>query len=187
MAKHIVAQAAATPNTQSPGQTPASAPPNGYVHPLTPSEILIDIRPRGQVRYSGTWEQLVAEGVLSRDTPAGIEDTWAEGIYWYWLIRSYPTGAKKKDCPGPIDYWHLSIRLTADQGTGFAAERRHYLEQAVRDDAFSRSEAGRALFGRYLAARQDTRFQRLLVAVGAAELRPKRKAKARPEADRKGV
>lgn len=188
MAKHIVAQATTTPNTPSAEQTPASAPPMGYVHPLTPSEILIDIRPRGQVIYSGTLEQIVAEGVLSRDVPAGIPGIcWEEGMYWYWLIRSYPAGAKKKDCPGPIDYWHLTVRLAANKGTGFAAARRHDLEQALREAKFNLSEGGRALFRRYLAARQDTGFQRLLVAVGAAELRPKRKAKTQPEADRTGA
>lgn len=170
----------ATPNTQSAGQTPASAPPMGYVHPLTPSEILIDIMPRGQVTYKGTWEQLQAEGVLSVEFPSAAERDWEEGIYWYWLIRSSPAGAKKKDCPGLIDYWRLTIRLAAHNGTCFAAANQHHLEQAVREATFNASEAGRVQWRRCFTALQDSEFQRLLVAVGAKQLRPKRKAKAQP-------
>jgi hypothetical protein len=174
-------------STTMPGSgeaSPGTPPPMGYIHPLTPSEITIDIWPRMRVKYHGTWEQLQAEGLLSEDVLSFPRTDWEEGIYSYRLVRCRPDGAKRKDCPGPIDYWMLAVGLVAGKGKGLAAARQYDLEQKVREAKFNASEAGRIQRRRGIAALQDNAFQNLLVAVGAKQLRPKRKAKAQAEAAR---
>lgn len=152
--------------------------PMGYVHPLTPNEITIEIMPRGQVVYWGTWEQLRQEGVLPEGARADGRH-WTEGIYWYWLNRCRPKDAKFRDCPGCVDYWRLYVRLAEQGCDGFAAAKQYALEQELERARFNLTSAGKLQERAWWRALDDEKFQGLLLQVGAKEPPRTRKPRAR--------
>jgi hypothetical protein len=174
--------------TQAPAAAlqPASAM-SALAHPLG---ILIQLTPRGEVQYAGTAAQLIEEGVVTQDfqwpvsRARGVShSSWERGIFDYFCFRHRPewvTHEQWRDMPAEArDYGTVTVRLTADRGTGFAAARMFDAEEQLRATRFAQSTAGAKQWKQWSDSLKDTKFRALLEGIGATR---KSQRKARKEA-----
>jgi hypothetical protein len=99
-------------------------------------ELIIEIWPRGYDQWTGTREQLEAEGLI----PQGFEwpvrfshAGWAVGPFDLMLSRQRPEGHKgSKSTWADVDYWWLRRTLVEHRGTGFAAAILYRKQQEFR-------------------------------------------------------
>lgn len=167
---------AGTPAFPQAGPVAAAAAP--AITPAT--ELGIQIEPRGQVIWSGTRAQIVAELPHLDYTKWGDGAAWDEGDFSYWLIQRRPAGMSGEDWKASdMDHWFLHQRLVVDRGTGFAAASVYEAREALRLVLWSQSLGGMVQFERALAARRDQAYCRFMILAGAVKP-PRRKLSRKP-------
>jgi hypothetical protein len=143
---------------------------------------LIGIEPRGQVRWSGTAAQLIAEGIVSPDfdwSKVGGRMTWSDDRFTYWALwhrPSWMSGAEWK--ASSKDYGTVQVRLPEVHGTGFSAAREYALQQELKEHRFRESPEGAKQFHRWYEANGDATFQAFLLRAGAKKQKASRRRKA---------
>lgn len=147
--------------------TPGAAAP-------TAQELRIEICRDYHVTYTGTPEQLQAEGLIPEGTAAPAPRAvvrWQVGRYEYTL----------RACRSPAGCWALHISVPEHDWQWFQQQRLARLEQDVRRVLHQRTAQGADDFQRswmaYLAARKDAAFQAFKAQV--LPTRARRKAKTR--------
>lgn len=148
---------------------------NPAAHPLG---ICIGITPRGEVSWSGTAAELIAEGVAPADfTWLKVMRTldWKSGPFRVWALCHRPewiSGKVWKALPvANRDYGTIYVRDAALGRDGFAAAREFEALDAVRRFQFSKSAEGAALWNRYYLTTQDRRYQDFMRRLGARPIR----------------
>jgi hypothetical protein len=151
------------------GASPRGAPSEVDVR----GELVVEILPRGYVRWSGTVAQLVAEGLLPEWFGPDCKNTsWDEGRFEFCLTRGRPSHVPYREWrAGARDYWHLERSLKSSSGCFWDDARLFDKQQALASELWSRTPAGAIQKHLLVRAVEDTRFQAFLSLVGATPAR----------------
>ena len=130
---------------------------------LIASDLLIAIRPRAEVWYQGSAEQLRAEGLIPEGFawPKGREMVyWMAGGFDLTVERCRPPGTKSPMRQWASGDWWLLVRSPIGcRGQGPGPTLIYEKQRELEYELWRESAAGHAMFRRWWDAHRDDAFQ----------------------------
>ena len=128
-------------------------------------EVSIEILPRGYTIWSGTADQLVAEGILppAFDWARADGSRWTAGSFEFHMTRRKPRHLRSKEWRAAgRDNWQVQRRATGTRGSIHAA-RIHAATEALAYELWLASCAAMTQYRQVGEAVDDKAFQAFLV------------------------